>query len=101
MARRLELHAKLVAILGSQNVYFQPPENLVMKYPAIVYSVDSETAEFADNDPYSRTKRWAVTVIDQDPDSQIPDGVSAMRMSLFDRAYTASNLNHTRYNVYF
>lgn len=101
MGPRLEFHAQLVEILGSSNVYFQPPENLTMKYPAIVYSLDGESADFADNDPYSRTKRWAVTVIDRNPDSEIPDRVSKMRMSLFDRAYTSSNLNHTRYNVYF
>jgi len=42
-----------------------------------------------------------VTVIDQDPDSEIPDKVAEMPMSLFNRFYTADNLNHDVYNVFF
>ena len=35
--RRLQLHEILVGILGNENVYFQPPANLVMQYPCIRY----------------------------------------------------------------
>jgi len=42
-----------------------------------------------------------ITVIDQDPDSIIPDKVAAMPLSLFNRFYTVDNLNHDVYNVYF
>ena len=38
--RRLELHEILCTILGSRNVYFQPPESIKMNYPAIVYGLD-------------------------------------------------------------
>ena len=34
---RLELHALLVELLGSTNVYYEPPETLKMSYPAIRY----------------------------------------------------------------
>ena len=37
MKTRYELHEFLCEILGSRNVYFQPPESVKMKYPAIVY----------------------------------------------------------------
>lgn len=37
MNRRYELQAVLEGILGSGNVYFQPPENLKMRYDCIVY----------------------------------------------------------------
>jgi len=40
-------------------------------------------------------------IIDQDPDSDIPSKVAEMPMSLFNRFYTADNLNHDVYNVYF
>ena len=35
---RLTLQTKLEDLLGSKHVYYQPPENLKMEYPAIRYS---------------------------------------------------------------
>jgi hypothetical protein len=99
MAPRLQLHQLLETFVD--NVYFQPPTNLVMKYPCIVYERDSARTEFADDNPYKHLLRYAVTVIDRDPDSDIPSKVAAMRMSLFNRFYTADNLNHDVYSVYF
>ena len=45
---RLALHELLCEKLGSRNVYFQPPESIKMKYPAIVYSrnrIENTSAE--------------------------------------------------------
>lgn len=101
MDRRLELQELLEFTLGSPNVYFQPPANLVMKYPCIVYHRDFADTKFANNNPYRRTKRYKVTVIDRDPDSPIPDRVGALPLCLFVSHYTADNLNHDVYNLYF
>ena len=38
MANRLDLQALLEDLLGSRNVYYQPPESVKMNYPAIVYA---------------------------------------------------------------
>lgn len=72
-----------------------------MVYPAIVYKLDNEKTAFADNAPYRRTKRYMVTIIDEDPDSEIPDKVATMPMTSFSRRFTADKLNHTVYNLYF
>ena len=40
MASRLDLQTFLEELLESKNVYFQPPESVKMKYPAIVYALD-------------------------------------------------------------
>ena len=101
MGLRLDLHAKLVDLLGSNNVYFQPPENLKMVYPCIVYRRNRIETEFADNNPYFQMKRYSVMVIDRNPDSDIPDKIGQLPMSLFDRHYVADNLNHDVYNLYF
>ena len=47
MASRRELHEILVGILGSKNVYYEPPSSLLMKYPAIVYSLDDIDKRYA------------------------------------------------------
>jgi hypothetical protein len=101
MAPRLELQTILEAILGSRNVYFQPPANLQMKYPCIVYKRDFAEVQFADNHPYRNIKRYLVTVIDSDPDSPIPDKVAALPMCTFNRFYTADDLNHDVFNLFF
>lgn len=101
MAPRLQLQSRLEALLGTRNVYFQPPENLKMKYPCIVYSRDTADTKFAGNNPYRYTKRYQVTVIDQDPDSLIPDKVAALPMCAHNRFFTADNLNHDVFTLFF
>jgi len=99
MAPRLQLHQLLETF--TPNVYFQPPTNVQLKYPCIIYSRDYADTKFADGIPYDYVKRYIITVIDPDPDSVIPDKVAAMPLSLFNRFYTVDNLNHDVYNVYF
>jgi len=99
MAPRLDLHQLLETF--TEHVYFQPPVNVQLQYPCIIYKRDYATTLFADDHPYKFVKRYMVTVIDRDPDSEIPDKVAEIPMSLFNRFYTADDLNHDVYNVYF
>jgi|SRR3954453_2295672 hypothetical protein len=99
MGQRPELHQILLAM--TSNVYFQPPTNVRLQYPCIVYHRDFADTKFADDEPYNHTKRYQIMVIDQDPDSEIPDKVAALPMSLFNRFFTADDLNHDVFNVYF
>jgi hypothetical protein len=101
MAPRLELQTLLENLLGSRNVYFQPPANVQMKYPCIVYKRDAVRTRFAGNAPYRQTKRYQVTYIDQDPDSPVPDKIAALPMCIFDRHYAVNNLNHDVFSLFF
>lgn len=101
MAPRLELQALLTTVLGSDNVYFQPPETIKMQYPCIVYNRDYAITEFADDKPYLHRKRYQVTVVDPNPDSTIPAKIAALPLCVFDRFYTADNLNHDVYKLFF
>ena len=56
MKNRLDLHKIFQDILGSKNVYFQPPESIKMKYPAIKYSLDDIDKLSGDNIAYAKTK---------------------------------------------
>lgn len=101
MASRLELHEVLCKILGTRNAYFQPPESVKMQYPCIVYKRSDANTLFANDEPYVHTKRYQLTIIDKNPDSEIPDKVAKLPMCVFDRHYTAGNLNHDIYNLYY
>lgn len=99
MGLRLDLHQLLEAI--TPHVYFQPPENVKIQYPCIIYKRDYADTKFADNLPYDVIRRYMITVIDKNPDSELPGKVAALPMSLFNRFYTVDNLNHDVYSMYF
>ena len=99
--RRIELQSLLEEILGSRNVYFQPPSSIALKYPCIVYEREDENVKHADDSTYSRIKLYTVTVIDKDPDSEIPDKISDLPLCTFQRHFTSENLNHDVYRLYF
>lgn len=99
--RRQQLQTLLETLLGSENVYFQPPSNVEMKYPCIVYKRSTAKTTFADNNPYSNRKRYTVTVIDRNPDSVIPDKIAEIQSSFFDRYYTVDGLHHDVYALYY
>ena len=101
MAPRLELQSILSNILGSNQVYFQPPPTVQMTYPCIVYKRDFELPRFADDKPYKHDKRYLVTVIDRNPDSGIPDKIAALPLCVYDRFYTADDLNHDVFKLFF
>lgn len=101
MDRRLQLHEVLCTALGSRNVYYQPPESVRMNYPAIVYSLYDIDNVHADNVVYKQQNGYQITVIDRDPDSVIKDRVSRIPGIRFNRPYTADNLNHWAFVLYY
>ena len=101
MNRRLELHDILVGILGSKYVYFQPPESIKMTYPCIVYGRSSADTKYANNKIYQSKKRYTVTVIDKNPDSDIPDKLEQLPLCKLDRHYATDNLNHDAFTLYY
>ena len=101
MSKRLELHNLLVEALGSRNVYFQPPASITMKYPAIVYTRSRQHTLRANNKLYKQQTGYMVTVIDPNPDSMIPDRVLELPLCSHSRSYTANNLNHDVFDIYY
>jgi hypothetical protein len=102
MAPRQNLHSVLTGIC--ENAYFQPPSNVQMQFPCIVYERDGSNArefKYADNGLYRLVKRYQVTVIDRNPDSELPDLVEELPMCQFDRFFAADNLNHWVLNLFY
>lgn len=101
MERRLELHELLCEILGSRNVYFQPPESIKMRYPAIRYSLEDISTKHANGKNYMITNKYMVTVIDDDPDSDVIRKMLTLEMCSFNRSYTSDGLNHYVFELYY
>lgn len=98
---RTELSQLLRAALGSNNVYYQPPESTKIGYPCIIYSLNNEWALRANDKKYLNKRRYTVIVVDKNPDSLIPDKIGEFENSSFDRTYVSDNLNHFVYTIYF
>lgn len=101
MGKRVQLQELLEDLIGSENVYFQPPESKKLCYPCIIYTRSLGETQFANDKPYSHQIGYSVIIIDQNPDSDIPGKVAALPMCIFDRHYTANNLNHDVYKLYY
>jgi hypothetical protein len=101
MGRRLELHQILTDVLGSKNVYFQPPASVKLVYPCIIYRYETGDTQFADDLPYIFVRKYQIQVIDPNPDTEIPDKIAQLPRCLNDRNYTADNLNHYTFNIYY
>ena len=101
MANRLDLQAELEELLGSRNVYFQPPASVRINYPAIVYTRSDIDNTFADDSVYMQSHFYEVTVIDEDPDSKIVESVSKLPTCRFSRHFTSENLNHDTFIIYY
>jgi hypothetical protein len=101
MGSRDDLQTLLETILGTENVYFQTPPNFVMSYPCIVYNRSNIRVKFGDNVPYLLAKQYTITVMDSDPDSEIPDKIAQLPRCVFDRHFTLENLNHDVFNILF
>ena len=101
MATRVDLQVKLERILGSRNVYYQPPESLKMNYPAIVYARKTIDNSYANNSVYKQNYAYEITVIDKNPDSEIVNKISKLPTCRFDRHFKSDNLNHDVFTLYY
>jgi hypothetical protein len=102
MGQRLDLHTELVALLGTTNVYFQPPATLKMKYPCVIYTLADINSTYADNVNYTNRKKYTVIAVDTNPDSTLPESIlDSFSYCVFDRHYTSDNLHHSVLTLYY
>lgn len=102
MGDRLNLQAKLEEILGSRNVYFQPPASLLMQYPAIRYELkDIQTKSANNSTMYSMSTGYECTYISKDPAGEdFLQSILQIPYCKFGRYYRAENLHHYTFTIY-
>lgn len=99
-AKRKQLHSVLCDILGSDYVYFQPPETVKMHYPCFVYERSGDNNILADNIPYLKYIEYEVEYVSQKPDSDIFTKIfSRFNWIRYARHYVADNLHHDVFYV--
>ena len=101
LRNRLELHEKLCTILGSRNVYHDPPSNIHLNYPCIIYKRVAVDTRRADNVRYINWYPWDVQIISKDPDFELFDSF----LDNFDYGregapFVSDNLHHSNFTIY-
>ena len=100
MADRLELHSVLQELLGSSNVYYQPPESIKMQYDAIRYSKKTIDSKYANDRKYSMIDCYEIIVISRLPDNPVIKKLLSLPYCSYDRHYVVDNLHHDVLTIY-
>lgn len=87
--------------LCSNHVFFQPPPDMFLEYPCIIYSIDRVNTYHANNHPYIHMNRYLVTVISDDPDFPVCDAIAKYPTCEFNRYYSKDGLHHKVYTIYY
>ena len=100
MASRIDLQSKLEELLGSRNVYYNPPDNLRMQYNAIRYSRSIQQTAYADDRKYKNMNRYDLIVITRESDPEVVDKLLELQYCSMGNPYKADNLNHYPLTLY-
>lgn len=102
MGNRIELQSELEEILGTRNVYYQPPESKKIIYDCIIYQKKDIWAKHADDFKYVMQDCYELTIIYRDPDSDLTKRIlDHFQYSNFNRHFTSDNLNHDVITLYY
>jgi hypothetical protein len=96
---RLTLQTELENILGSSNVYYNPPENKKMKFPCIVYKLEFIDNKHANNNKYIDYTTYKIYVISKDVDHPAVKAILNLPSTRFVTRYTRDGLYHDIINL--
>lgn len=101
MHTREDLSKVFHEILESDNVYFQPPANIRMKYPAIRYSLSKLPTNPADNRNFIKRTMYEGVVIDPNPDSPYIHKILEIPGASFSDRAVVDSLYHDYFTIYY
>lgn len=84
----------------NDRVYFQPPENLKIVYPAVVFHLSKIDFDHASDVPYKGAKEYSVILITKDPEPDVIDEILKIPYSSLDTTYISDGMNHFVFTVY-
>lgn len=96
---RIDFHKLLLTL--TPNVYFQEPTNINIKYPAIIYKLSKVDTTNANDRVYTSMRKYEVTLIDDDPDSNLIDRLLSFKYATFDRQIIYQGITNTILNIYY
>ena len=106
MDRRLKFDEELREIQrehwGYQHTYFEPTEEVRMKYNAIVYQKNDMNVRRASNRSYLIRDGYQVIVISRDPEDPVPVAIQDhFEHCTPGRFFMKDNLHHFPFTIYY
>lgn len=95
-----DLLRMLQQVVQHNRVYFQPPENLKIGYPAVVFHLSKIEIDHASDAPYKGAREYSVTLITKDPEPDVIDEILKIPYSSLDTTYISDGMNHFVFTVY-
>lgn len=81
-------------------VYFQPPENLKLGYPAIVFHLTKIKVDHADDVPYKGAREYMITLVSKDPEPGALEEILKIPYTTLDSTYISDGMNHFVFTSY-
>ena len=100
MADRIDLQSLLEELLGSKNVYYQPPESVKIQYDAIRYSKKQIAVSHANEGKYSMRDCYELIVIARRPNHSVIKKLPALPYYSYHRHYVPDILFHDVLTIY-
>lgn len=98
MASRLSLSEVLHSI--TNNVYYQPPESVKLKFPCIVYKRTSIDETHADDTLYLSRYEYQVTYISKEPDTTKPEEIARLPYCSAGRFFVTDSMYHYPFTIF-
>lgn len=91
----------LESVLGSTEVYFQPPSDRTRKYPCIEYALSDVYQTYANNLSYMAIPRYTITYFSKIPDMTIPNKILGLPTASFLGFHKEQYFNVYTFTLYF
>lgn len=86
-------YSVLKEIVGD-NVYFNPPSNLKIQYPCVVYSINDILNKNADDEVYKQNIKYDCTLITKNVNDPLLKDLSKIKTFRYSRHYVVDSLHH-------
>lgn len=102
----MKIHQILCDVMGCETegdrcrCHFQPPSNVRMVYPALVYELSDIQIWQADNKHYHAEEVYMLTLMDKNPDSKYLEKLKYVPNVSFNRFYVVDGLNHWVFTIH-
>lgn len=101
-SRRIKLQEELEMVLNSKLVYYQPPSNVKIGYPCIIYELSNIRSVYADNRNYKLSNSYSLTYITNDPDDELVQKIlEHFKFCSFENVFKSDNLYHNVFTLYY
>lgn len=98
---RLKLHGLMAEIYPELEIYYQPPTNLTLSYPCIVYTLSDLDPTFANNSPYSIKSVFTITLMRHltDRSGLYVKNMLKIPYTRFITGFTSDNIVHNQFTT--